>query len=473
MPATSMLDPRWRRLARLRLYSNASCIVAFALGCLVLCGWMFHIESLKSGLLNSGPIEVNTSLGLLFLGMSLWLLLPDPPRRAHRYWGLLFGFLVACLGTLTVIEYVFGLNLRIDQLLLGQDAGAVATNHPGRMSPSTAATFFALGLALLLLDEETGPGRRPAQVLTSWGVFAAIMTLSGYINGASAKYRIFSFTPVAVYTALVLAMMSIAILFARPRVGIAGDLTGRFLGSAMARRFLPAIIIVPIFAAWLRMRVQAAGFFGIQLGLSLNVAVNVLTLSLLMWLNARQLNRAEESLEKVREAKDLLYDASLKDELTGLYNRRGFLTFAEEQIKLACSGRRELLVIFADVDGLKAINDGHGHSEGDRALKTVAEVLLAVFRDTDVVARLGGDEFAVLALDCSLTGLVRINAHFEKMLRVVNDRDSPWKLSISVGTVHVDSRHQLSISELLSKADAMMYEQKREKREKFVAALKG
>jgi len=464
-----MLDPRWRRLARLRLYSNASCIVAIVIGCLVLCGWTFHIETLKSGLLNSGAIEVNTSLGLIFLGMSLWLLLPDPPRRAQRYWGLFFGALVAALGTLTVIEYVFGLNLHIDQLVFRQDASGIATLHPGRMPSSTAATFFALGLALLMVDEETRPRRRPAQVLTFWGVFAAVMSTSGYINGARATYRIFSFTPVAVYVALVLSMMSIAILFARPRVGIAGDLTGRFPGSAMARRFLPAVIVVPILAAWIRMRVQQAGFFGVQLGLSMNVAINVLTLSLLVWLNARQLNNAEESLEKIREAKNLLYDASLKDELTGLYNRRGFLTFAEEQIKLACSGRRELLVVFADVDGLKAINDGHGHSEGDRALKCAAEVLLGVFRDTDVVARLGGDEFAVLAVDCSLAGLVRINAHFDKMLRVVNDRDNKWKLSISVGTVHVDSKHQLSITELLAKADTMMYERKREK---LVAAWK-
>jgi len=463
MSETSMLDPRWRRLARLRLYSNASCIVAIAVGCLVLCGWMFHNEFLKSGFLGSGPMDVNTSLGLIFLGMSLWLLLPDPPRRARRYGGLFFGALVASLGTITVIEYVFGLNLRIDQLVFRHDAGAIATYSSGRMSPSTATTFFALGLALLLLDDETRPGRRPAQVLTFWGVFAAIMSLSGYINGASSTYRIFSFTPAAVYTALVLSMMSVAILFARPRVGIAGDLTGRFLGSAMARRFLPAVIIVPILAAWLRMRVQTAGFVGIQLGVSLNVAINVLTLSLLVWLNARQLNHAEESLEKVREAKDLLYDVSLRDELTGLYNRRGFLAFAEEQIKLACSGRRELLVVFADVDGLKAINDGHGHSEGDLALKKAAEVLLTVFRDTDLVARLGGDEFAVLALDCSPAGLVRINAHFDKVLRAVNDRDSSWKLSISIGTVHVDSKHQLSISELLSKADTMMYERKRER----------
>ncbi len=467
-----MRDPRWRRLARLRLYSNTSCIVAIVVGCLILCGWMFHIESLKSGLLGFGAIKANTSLGLIFLGVSLWLLLPDPPRRSRRYWGLFFGALAASLGAMTLFEYIFRLDLGIDQLLVRQDAGAIATDYAARMSPVTATTLLALGLALLLLDEETRPGRRPAQVLTLWGAFAAVMSLSGYINGAEATYKFFSFTPTAVYTSLVLSMMSVAILFARPRVGIAGDLTGRLMGSEMARRFLPAVVIVPILAAWLRMRVQQAGWAGTELGLSLNVALNVVSLSLVVWLSARQLNTAEDSLEKVRESRNLLYDASLKDELTGLYNRRGFLTFAEEQVKLACSGRRELLVVFADVDGLKAINDGHGHAEGDQALKKAAEVLLMVFRDTDLVARLGGDEFAVLALDCSPTGLVRINAHLEKVLRAVNDHDGPWKLSISIGTVHVDSKHQVSIGELLGKADTMMYERKREKRESLAAAWK-
>jgi diguanylate cyclase (GGDEF)-like protein len=470
MSGSSMLDPRWRRLARLRLYCNASCIAAIAVGYLVLAGWVFHIDLLKSGLLGSASVEANTALGLIFLGVSLWLLLPDPPRRAHRYWGLLFGALAASLGAITVIEYVLGLDLGIDKLLFSVDAGA--TNSPGRMPLITAMTFLALGVALLLLDWEARPGARLAQVLSLWGGFAGLMSFSGYINGAVAVYGIFSYTQIAVYTALILFMMSAAIFFARPRVGIAGDLTGKFLGSAMARRFLPAVIVVPILGAWIRVEGQRAGLFGVELGTAWSVTTSVVALSLLVWLNARKLNETEESLEEVREAKDLLYDASLRDELTGLYNRRGFLYFAEQQIKLACSGRRELLVVFADVDGLKAINDGYGHTEGDRALKKAAEVMLAVFRDTDLVARLGGDEFAVLALDCSPAGLVRINAHLDKMLRIVNDLDEPWKLSISVGSVHVDAQHQLSIGELLGKADQLMYEQKREKTRLVEVSLK-
>jgi diguanylate cyclase (GGDEF)-like protein len=408
-------------------------------------------------------IEANTALGLIFLGMSLWLLLPDPPRRAYRYWGLFLAALAASIGAITLIGYIFGLDLRIDRLLFSKGIVAVATYHPDRMAPVTAITFLALGLALLLLDEETQSGWRPSQLLSLWGVFAAIMSMSGYINGATATYRIFSFTQVAVYTALVLFMMSAAVFFSRPRVGIANDLTGKFAGSAIARRFLPPVIIVPFLAAWIRIQGQRAGLFGTELGLALNVTTNVVSLSLLVWINARQVNKAEVSLEKIREEKNILYDASVKDELTGLYNRRGFLTFAEHQIKIACSGRRELLVVFADVDGLKAINDEYGHSEGDRALKKTAEVLLTVFRDTDLVARLGGDEFAVLALDCSPVGLVRINAHLDKLLRAINDIENAWTLSISIGTVHVDSRHQLSIEELLVKADGIMYERKRAK----------
>ena len=458
-----MLDPRWRRLARVRLFCDASCLGTTLVGCLILWGWIFHIGRLKSALLGSASIEANTALGLILLGMSLWLLLPDPPRRAQRYLGLGFAGLAAFIGTMTAIEYVLGLDLRIDRLLFSQEMGAVGPYSSGRMSPITATTFLALGFALLLLDEETRSGWRPSQLLSLWGMFAAIMSLSGYLNGATAPFRIFSYTPIGVCTALILSVTSAAVFFARPRAGIANDLLGRFSGSAIARRFLPFMIIVPFLAAWIRIRGQRAGLFGTELGLALNLTTNVVMLSLLVWLNARQLNKTEESLEELREAKNILYDASMRDELTGLYNRRGFLALAEEQIKIACSGRRELLVVFADVDDLKAINDGYGHSEGDKALKKAAEVLLAVFRDTDLIARLGGDEFAVLALDCSPAGLVRINAHFDKLLRATNDLEKPRNLSISVGAIHVDSKHQLSIEELLRKADEMMYDRKRAK----------
>lgn len=458
MPAREMLDPRWRRLGRVRLYCNASCVASALLGCLILLGWLSGSSLLKSAFLGLGAVQPTSAFALILLGISLWLLLPDPPRRARHFYGLAFASAVCLLGVLTLIQQRLHAALGFDRIL--------SLEHPAVFAgtaPITATTILALGLALLLLDWQTQSRVRPSQILSLWSGFAAVMSISGYINAADPLYGLFSFTPVSVYVSLLICFMGAAIFFARPRVGICGDLMGKFVGSFVARRLLPAVIVIPVCAAWLRARLEQQGWFGAALGLAFNVTLNVGSLSLLVWLNARQLNETDEALEEARQAKDALYNASLRDDLTGLYNRRGFLTFAEEQIKYALAGRRELVVLFADVDDLKGINDSYGHSEGDRAIRMTAQVLLAVFRDTDVISRLSGDEFAILALDCSPDGLVRIEAHLEKALRASNSLGNPWKLSVSLGAIHVDSKHPVSIDELLAKADQIMYERKRAK----------
>src|SRR6267142_6479786 len=92
-----------------------------------------------------------------------------------------------------------------------------------------------------------------------------------------------------------------------------------------------------------------------------------------------------------------LGNLALTDELTGLYNRRGFVAVAERQMSLGRRSGQRMLLFMIDLDHLKRINDSFGHLEGDRALKHTAYALEETFRDSDVVARLGGDEFAVLA----------------------------------------------------------------------------
>jgi GGDEF domain-containing protein len=96
-----------------------------------------------------------------------------------------------------------------------------------------------------------------------------------------------------------------------------------------------------------------------------------------------------------------LRSLALTDDLTGLYNRRGFLASATQQLKLARRNTKESLLLFCDLDNLKQINDSYGHVEGDGALVRTADTLEQTFRHSDVLARLGGDEFAVLALEAS------------------------------------------------------------------------
>jgi diguanylate cyclase (GGDEF)-like protein len=156
-----------------------------------------------------------------------------------------------------------------------------------------------------------------------------------------------------------------------------------------------------------------------------------------------------------------LGNLALTDELTGLYNRRGFMALAERQLKIGRRSDRGMLLFVMDVDRLKHINDSFGHFEGDRALKRTAEVLEETFRDSDVVARLGGDEFAVLAIEAAGHSEATIQTRLFECLKSISAEQHSYEISLSLGVARFDPRNGTSIEELMAKADQAMYEQKR------------
>jgi diguanylate cyclase (GGDEF)-like protein/PAS domain S-box-containing protein len=172
-----------------------------------------------------------------------------------------------------------------------------------------------------------------------------------------------------------------------------------------------------------------------------------------------------------KQQEEALRSLSLVDELTGLYNRRGFLTLAEQQLKMAKRGHRELLLLFVDMDDFKDINDTFGHAEGDSALVRASQILKKTFRDSDILARMGGDEFVVLAADpgAGATDII-INRLRTELLEKNGSEPRPYRLSFSVGVARFDPIAPPSIEELLATADTMLYEQKRQKRQAEVAA---
>ncbi len=156
---------------------------------------------------------------------------------------------------------------------------------------------------------------------------------------------------------------------------------------------------------------------------------------------------------------------SFYDELTDLYNRRGFFDMLERQIKLSNRKRTKFFLLFADFDGLKEINDGLGHVTGDKALVDFAHILKGCFRESDIIARIGGDEFAVFPIDadkkaCELL-LKRIDHTIEKYN---SENKQPYQLSVSIGAAFYKPDHPCTPDDLLSKADAEMYKVKRMKK---------
>jgi two-component system cell cycle response regulator len=178
------------------------------------------------------------------------------------------------------------------------------------------------------------------------------------------------------------------------------------------------------------------------------------------------------AVERQRQVK-LLRGLSLFDELTGLYNRRGFVTLSEQQLKIVQRTGKELLIIYADMDGLKKINDTYGHIEGDQAIIEAAGALKKTFRKSDIVARIGGDEFAIMALDAKDSDMEIITKRLQKNIDAINrERPNGYSLSMSVGSVMYDPKNHMSISKLIDKADSLMYKIKKHRKESRVAEEK-
>lgn len=165
---------------------------------------------------------------------------------------------------------------------------------------------------------------------------------------------------------------------------------------------------------------------------------------------------AVERHRQLMELKDL----SMTDPLTGLLNRRGFRALADSHLRMTRRQRKRSLLLSADLDGLKEINDVYGHDEGDRAISKTAELLKSCFRDSDIVARFGGDEFVALAFDIDDFGELTLRHKIASCLALANESaELDYDLSLSIGTA-VATGENKSLEELMRAADQALYKQK-------------
>jgi diguanylate cyclase (GGDEF)-like protein len=171
-----------------------------------------------------------------------------------------------------------------------------------------------------------------------------------------------------------------------------------------------------------------------------------------------------QDITDLKDSEDYLRTLSMTDDLTRLYNRRGFLIHGERELKATRSrpDGRSLYMVFADLDGLKAINDEFGHDQGSAAIIQMADILMDSFRGSDIVARLGGDEYAILMTSASEQTEEIINARLQQKIAAYNAASTkPYDLALSIGVYKIDPSKEHVLDELLREADRRMYEQKR------------
>lgn len=174
--------------------------------------------------------------------------------------------------------------------------------------------------------------------------------------------------------------------------------------------------------------------------------------------------KLESSLDAAQSRNNVLNRMSMIDELTGVYNRRGFYVSANRILKAAENEGRQAAIIFGDLDNLKKVNDTFGHDDGDYAIVSCAEFLKKSLRTTDVVGRIGGDEFAAFAICDDADIIAKLPSRIKGIASKHNEvSDKPYNVTVSIGIYPIICSPELNIQEFMDKADNALYEDKKKK----------
>lgn len=279
-------------------------LLVAVIGVVVLLGWAWHVAVFKSVLPNTVTMKANTALCFVLLGLAVAILAKSTRPAWRRLARVLAGVVVA-VAALSLIEYVFNVNLHIDQLLFAEDSSPIGTSNPGRMAVNTAVVFVALGLVLISAAGQAADRyrRRLVAILVA-GFFFTYLPFVGYILGVREVTGISTFTKMAPHTSAALLLAIVAILF----LPVGRDLTGRIFSVAidgrLLRRSLPFALIAPVVLNWLLNRLVVMGYLDLNYALGISVIFTAVIFVMLFWEYALYVERNDEEEKSLAALKD-------------------------------------------------------------------------------------------------------------------------------------------------------------------------
>jgi len=280
-------------LSRASLYGG---LATAAIGVLVLCGWAFDVAGLRQIHPALGGMKVNAAIAFLLAGTALALYHRGDPRRSVSR-ALSGG--VSVIGALTLVEYMPGADLGIDELLFADLEDAT---DPGRMSPTTAGSFLALGLALVLTTGRPRIGHMLAEWLALGAGLISLLALLGNLYGVRALYAVGDYEEVAMNPAVTMFVCSGSILCARPTRGLMSVVSSDGPGGSLARRLLPAAILLPAIIGGLLIVGEHVGLFDVEHETALFAASSIVCFTALTWWTASATLRVDVARRAAQEA---------------------------------------------------------------------------------------------------------------------------------------------------------------------------
>jgi diguanylate cyclase (GGDEF)-like protein len=448
------------------------------LGLIVICGWYFALPTLIQIYPDFVPMQFNTALGFVLIGLALICL-----NYSYYLASKILGLLVLLLGGITLIQYWFDLNLGLDELLMKHYI-VTATSHPGRMAPNTAFNFSLTGLAIALISWKKPKLKQLFQssILGSLIIGLATVAFLGYITKIETAYGWGKLTQMALHTSigfiivgslLILQVLHFSLQIYRKIPPLWPTMTIGILGVTVTIAFWQALN-----ANELRIATQ----YGIITSSLINEAILAfglafsLLLAVTVWLTLRyyrQIQHLKKAQRKIIKLNQELEKLSYLDGLTGIANRRMFDITLEKEIHRSDRENQSVALILLDIDYFKNYNDYYGHQQGDECLKQVAnEIKKMGRRATDLAARYGGEEFALLLPSADLENAQAIA---QSILDKISQLEIPHQASqisqfitLSVGVGVYQQQQEITPEKFVFLVDQALYQAKNQGRSRIV-----
>ena len=396
-------------------------------------------------------MRVNTAFLTLLCSLAFALSLPRRSAKSNLASRLLAAFIVVFALLLLASDFGWigtGINT-----LFAPSASDPFNHTPGRVSPEACFAFVMLGLILAGLRARKSFFSHFIDLVTLVLCLTMLTFLARFVFGLSHIFNSSPRDPFSVQSFVALCLLTVVAGTRRAEYGLHSVLLSDGIGGKSARIAAPCAILLPfVFAAAKVMLVNykiVADSTATAASTSL-LAIIALCLILALAVRTDDLERATREL-------------SLRDELTHLYNRRGFYVLAEQALRFARRAGESFFVLFIDVDGLKRTNDALGHEAGSELLAEMAALIGQTFRETDVIGRIGGDEF-VVAGQANAERISTAVQRLEEAVIAANQRHSRvYILNFSLGYVLSSPAGQENLDQLLEQADHIMYQAKRDK----------
>lgn len=384
MTANRPHEQQWADSLQNRVHSLGRVIslLIIAAGSLVLAGWYLDVIWLKSVLPGSASMKPNTALSFVLAGIALWVRFysSNTQSAAVAFIGRFSALSVGLIACLTLVEYLFDIDTRIDALFFSALLENEREIYAGRMAFATAAAFCCASIALSLIHSRKTAWVFLAQSAAYANVLIGLIAILGYVYGVDALYRFNTYSSVALHTGMLLTVLGLGIVLVRTDRGLAAMLTSPNSGGFLARRIFPVAVLAPFIIGWLRLQGEYAGYYGVATGVALLTAANVSIFVGLIWFAASALNRHDaerrDMQEVLRQSEQRLrniFDGLGPNMFVGLLSTDGRVLEANQQA-LAAAGLKP-----ADVLG-KPVEETYWFSYSDTCKQLMRDMVCRAAR---------------------------------------------------------------------------------------------